>query len=461
MEVKTIKYIYILGILFFVSSCKIGSKYEQPVMDNMPQTFDSMGSEGGSVSDIGWSELYTDPVLQELILKAIEHNKDLLIATARIKEMEANKRISFSNLFPSLGYAGDGEREMEKYGGENKKFKTSYNAKVNVSWELDIWGNLRWANDAGVASYMQTIEARRWLQLVIIGQVAQNYFELQALDREFQIVSQTLTSRREGVRFAKLRYEGGLTSEIPYRQSLVELARTETLIPGLENDIRLKENDLSILIGDFPIGNILRGKSFENQQIPKDLPIEIPSTLLQRRPDMIEAEQKLIESNAKVGIAYTDMFPRLSFSGKIGFENDELANIFKSPGWLINGLVTGPLFNMGRNKAKHKAAKAAYEQEVLQYEKKVNNVFKEVNNAIISFNKAKDVRKSRSELYASAKSYHELATLQYVNGAVSYIDVLDAQRQLFDAEIALNNAHLKELLTTVTLYNALGGGLTK
>ena len=457
-----IKYIYILSIaIALISSCKAGSKYEKPKMSAMPAAFDNADYLQGDTSYIGWGNLYTDPVLQTLIEKALEHNKDLLIATARIKEMEANKRISFSNLFPSLAYTGEGEREMEKYGGGNKEFNTEYDANVNVSWEIDIWGNLRWANDAGVAAYMQTIEAKRWLQLVIIAQVAQNYFELQALDRELQIVNQTLKARNEGVRFAKLRYEGGLTSEIPYRQSLVELARTETLIPSLENERKLKENDLFILVGDFPTGSIARSHDFDSLQYSVNIPIELPSTLLQRRPDMLEAEQRLIEANANVGIAYTNMFPKITISGRVGFENNELANIFKSPGWLLNGLVTGPIFNMGRNKARHKAAQAAYEQEVLQYEKKVQNVFREVNNAIISSNKVKEVRKSREALYESAKSYHELATLQYVNGAVSYIDVLDAQRQLFDAEIALNDAHLNELLSVVILYKALGGGLIK
>lgn len=458
---RILKYILILVSALSFTMCKIGSKYKQPELADMPETFDKLKGEEGSMSSIGWGTLYTDPVLQEFISKALEHNKDLLIAAARIKEMEANKRISFANLFPQIGIGGKGEREFEYYGGDTKKFKTEYNANVNVSWELDIWGNLRWANEAGVAAYIQTLEARKWLQLTIIAQVAQAYFELESLDKEYEIVKQTLEARREGVKFAKLRYEGGLTSEIPYRQSLVELARTETLIPSLEQSIKLKENDLFILVGEYPSGTINRGDGFESQLMPVSLPIELPSVLLKRRPDMIQAEQALRESNAKVGVAFTDMFPRISFSGRIGAENDELANFFKSPGWLINGLVTGPLFNMGKNKAKHNAAKAAYEQAILGYEKKVLEVFKEVNNSITTFHKTGEIRKSRAELYQSTKTTEKLAKLQYVNGAINYIDLLDAQRQLFDAEIALNKAHLNELLSVVTLYKALGGGLAE
>ena len=335
-------------------------------------------------------------------------------------------------------------------------------ANLNVSWELDVWGKLRWANDAGVTAYMQTVEAQRALHLTIVAQVAQSYFELKALDRELAIVKQTLEARREGVRFAKLRYEGGLTSEIPYRQSLVELARTETLIPNLENEIKLKENDLFVLVGEFPSGSISRiGDDINHQLIPQNLPVDMPSSLLKRRPDMIQAEQKLIEANARVGISYTEMFPSLRLTGRLGGENDELSDFLKSPTWFISGVLTGPIFNMGKNKATHNAAKAAYEQEVYTYEKSVLEVFKEVNNSIVTFNKMKEVYRSQEVLYNSAKSYHELAKLQYVNGVISYIDLLDAQRQFFDAEIALNTAILNELSSMVGLYKALGGGVVK
>lgn len=453
--------IIVVSILFSYSACKVGQKYKEPKLLNMPQSFDNMDLKKGSISDIGWGTLYTDPLLQEYIGKSLENNKDLLIAVTRIKEMEANKRISFANLFPNIGYSGEAKREYENYGGDEKKYKPEVSGNVGISWEVDIWGNLRWQNDAGIAAYLQTVEAKRWLQLTIIAQVAQAYFELESLDKELEIVKQTKIAREEGVKFAKLRYEGGLTSEIPYRQSLVELARTETLIPNLEHSIKLKENDLFILIGEYPTGRIDRNSDLERDYLPGDLPVELPSQLLQRRPDMLQAEQSLIEANAKVGMAFTDMFPKVKLSGRLGFENDAFSNIFSSPGWLINGLVTGPIFNMGKNMAKHKAAKAAYERSVLEYEKKVMDVFKEVNNSIITFHKVKEVRQSTEKLFRSAKANHELSQIQYVNGSISYINLLDAQRQLFDAKIAMNKAHLNELLSVVQLYKALGGGLVE
>lgn len=454
-------YNIILILLFFLglTSCKIGQEYQRPEMEDMPQTFESQEFEKGVAADIGWSTLYTDTVLQNLITQALQENKDVLKATARIKEMIANKRISFANLFPEIGIEGAGQREYLNYGGDNKVFDPEVRANLNFAWEADIWGKLRWANDAAIASYMQSVEAQRALRLTIVAEVAGNYFQLKALDRELAIVKQTLDARKEGVHFAKLRYEGGLTSEMPYRQSLVELARTETLIPTLENEIKLKENDLSVLLGEFPTGIRRSETDISDKAIPRQLPVDLPSSLLERRPDVRIAEQKLVEANAKVGVAYTGMFPSIRLTGRLGVENEELANFLASPTWFISGILTGPVFNMGKNKASHNAAKAAYEQEVYEYEKTIQGVFQEVNNAINTFRKTKEVRESRRTLYESVLSYQKLARLQYINGVTTYLDLLDAQRQLFDAEIALNTAILDELISTVSLYKALGGGL--
>ena len=460
---KIINYIIALSFAFglIFSSCKVGQKYKAPDLSSMPAQFDTIDENHQSITDIGWGTLYKDTVLTKLIDKALDHNKDILIATARIKEMIANKRIQFAGMLPEIGVEVGEQREYLNYDGHNKSNTPKIKGNMNVSWELDLWGNLRWQNEAGVAAYMQSVEAQKALRLTIVAQVAQSYFELKALDRQLKIVRQTLEARKEGVWFAQLRYQGGLTSEIPYRQSVVELARTETLVPNLENQIKLKENDLAVLVGDYPSTVIPRGEDIYSMDIPDELPVDLPSSLLRRRPDVRLAEQRLIEKNAQVGAALTDMFPKLQLTGKLGGQSDELSNFLESPAWFISGFLTGPVFNFGKNKAKHNAAKAAYEQEVYSYEKTVLNVFKEVNNAISTFRKAKEMRESQEKLYNSAQSYHKLARLQYVNGIVNYLDVLDAQRQLFDAEIALNNAILTELTAVVDLYKVLGGGLEK
>ena len=326
-----------------------------------------------------------------------------------------------------------------------------------LSWELDLWGKLRWANQAAISGYLQSVEGKRALQLSLVAQVAQSYFELTALDQELAIVNQTLAARREGVRLAKLRFEGGLTSETSLRQAQVELARTQTLTPELERKIRLKENEISLLTGQYP-GKVERGKHIVGQHLPDSIPVGLPSELLERRPDIRQAEYQLKAAHAKVGVAYTSMFPKITLTGHYGLESNALSDFLKSPYFFVGGELLSPLFNMGKNRAKLKAARAVQEQETYNYQKAVLNAFTEVNNALITSRKSREIRESRQNLENAARSYMDLATLQYINGVISYIDVLDAQRGYFDAQIGLNNAIRDELLAAVNLYKALGGG---
>ena len=445
--------------LLSFSSCKLGQKYTRPDL-NLPESIDpdaTATADSLSAADIAWESLYTDTVLQGLIHKALENNKDMRIAAARIKEMMAEKRISFAEMFPDVRLRIYGESERSNYGGDNFDPGVELGAKVGITWELDLWGKLRWANDAGIAAYLQSVEGRRALQMSLVAEVAAAYYELCALDQELEIVRRTLAARREGVRLAKLRFDGGLTSETAYSQAQVELARTETLLPSLEHDIRQKESDLSFLLGDYS-GSIPRGLPLQAQHLPDSLPIGLPSTFLERRPDIRQAEQSLRQVNAEVGIAYTSLFPNLTFSVAGGFENDELGNFLKSPYWYPIGSLVQPLFAMGKNKARLKAARARYEQEVYSYQKTVLEAFKEVNDAIVTIRKAKEVRQSYEKLLAAADTYLNLAQLQYINGVTSYMDVLDAQRGLLEAQLNLNSAMLDELRSSVNLYKALGGG---
>lgn len=455
---------YMIAWLVFVgialTSCKLGQKYVRPDL-NMPQQIEtSLTEDSVSVADLPWESLYVDETLRTLINRALEHNKDMKIAAAKIKEMIAAKRISFANMLPEVGATVYAQKERLNYGGDNPKPDPEFGAKLTLAWELDLWGNLRWANEAAIASYLQSVEGQRALQLTIVAEVASNYYQLCALDRELAIVQQTLEARREGVRLARLRFEGGLTSETAYNQAQVELARTETLIPSLERRIKIKESDLNLLLGEYT-GDIPRGLALDQQPLPDNLPVGISSSLLERRPDMRQAELKLRAANAMVGVAQTDLFPKIRLTSNYGIESEELGNLLKSPAGFIMGNLIQPIFAMGKNRAKVKAAKARYEQEVYGYEKSVLSAFKEANNAIVTFRKVKEVRDSRSKLEESARNYLELAQLQYINGVTSYMDVLDAQRGLLDAQIGLNNAVLDELLSVVYLYKALGGGFSQ
>ena len=448
------KIIYILLILLTLSACKIGKQYTRPELD-MPSAYDA-DADTSSIRNLPWQSLYKDTVLQNLIEVALENNKDMKIAAAKIKEMAYNKRISFADYFPQIGANVAADREMTNYSGEKKVFNPEVDAKLTFAWELDFWGKLRWTNETDVATYMGTIEAQHALQLTLVSEVAANYYELLALDRELMIVNQTLSARKEGVRLAKLRYKGGLTSETPVNQAEVELARTETLIPGIKHDIELKESNLLMLLGQYE-GKIPRGIWLSNQELPPTLPAGLPSSLLERRPDIRQAEQQLRVTNASVGVAYTSMFPTISLTGNAGFESDQLGGFLKSPTWAIGANLLSPVFNMGKNRAKYKAAQARYEQEVYTYQKAVLTAFQDVNTSVQYVRKTKEVRTSYEQLNKSTETYARLAYLQYINGVTSYLDVLDAQRELFDAQISLNNAQRDELLAIVYLYKALGG----
>lgn len=457
-DLKHIRRVFVLlSAVILIASCKIGHHYVRPNID-MPATLtDGESTDSASLADRSWTEVYTDSILQGHIIKSLAYNKDMLMAAARVKELAAMKRIDYANIFPSLGLRVYAEKEQDNYGGDNSQSDNEFDLKANISWELDLWGKLRWAHDASMAEFMASIENQRAVQMSLIAQVAQAYYELVALDNELSIVKQTLTARRESEHLAKIRYEGGLTSEVTYRQAQVELSRTATLVPDLERQITAKENELAFLTGDYP-HHIERSELPQEVTFPDSLPVGLPSSLLERRPDVREAEQHLIAANAAVGVAYTNMFPNITLTANLGAESEELKDLLHSPYHLLSANLLQPIFAMGKNKARHKAAKAAYERATYAYEKAVLAAFRDAYDAIANFNKMKEIYKTRYALESSSKTALSLALVQYVNGAIGYMDLLDAQRTYLDAQISVSNALLDSQLATVNLYKALGGG---
>lgn len=450
------RYIMLIVLALLFSSCKIGKKYTKIEL-NMPQYYSEYSNDTTSFSDMKWWEIYADSNLINLIDSTLKNNKDMKIATAKVKEIAALKRIDVANFFPQINGSAYAQNEGLNYGGDDYGNDFEFGVKANISWELDLWGNLRWSKEKGVAEYLSTIEGQRALMMSLVAEVAENYFDLMALDNELRIVKQTLIAREEGVKLAKVRFEGGLTSETSYQQAQLEYAMTATLIPDLERKITIKENEILKLAGTYPTV-VERVKYHNNFILPDSIPLGLPSDLLERRPDVKMAEQKLIAANASVGVAYTNMFPRVALNTNIGFETDEFNTMLSSPMFFIGANLMSPIFNMGKNRAKHKAQQYAYEQECYRYEKVVISAFYDVMNAIVEFNKIKDIYHTRLMVEQSAKATMELAQLQYINGVIGYLDVLDAQRNYFNAQISLSNAYRDKQITMVKLYKALGGG---
>ena len=449
-------FVYIILFSLCTVSCQLGKHYARPDL-HLPALLDSTATDTTSIADFRWWELYTDTTLQKLIRETLEHNKDMLTAAARLKEMAAQRRIAYADMFPQVNGRLYTDKEAENYGGDNYKSTPEYTAKFIASWELDLWGNLRWAKDKSMAQFVQAVENRRALQMTLVAQVAQAYFELVALDNELAIVKQTLSAREESVRLARLRFNGGLTSEAVYQQAQVELARTATLVPDLERSIALKENDINFLAGRYP-EKVERSHHPQDIRLPETLPAGLPSSLLERRPDVRAAEEALIAANADVGIAYTNLFPRITLTAHYGLEREEFKDFLHSPYHFLSANLLTPLFAMGKNRAALKAKKAAYEQAVHQYEKAVLSAFKDARNAMVEFNKVQDIYDSRLKLEQAARKSTSLTRTQYMNGYISYLDWLDAQRTYLDAQIALSNAVRDKQIAMVQLYKALGGG---
>lgn len=450
-------FLMILAAAAGLGSCSAVRHCKAPEVDFPAAIAGGAAADSLAIADMEWWQFYGDSTLCNIIRHTLANNKDMLAAAARVERMRQLYRIGKADRLPSVSGTVYADHETNDYAGEEPSRDPEFGAKATVSWELDLWGNLRWAKDKSMAEFMGSIENQRALKMSLVAQVAQSYFELVALDNELSIVKKTVDARRESLHLARIRYEGGLTSETAFRQAQVELARTATLVPDLEKKITLKQNEIAFLAGEYP-HDIKRTVLPEDVIHAASLPVGLPSSLLERRPDVRQAEQAVIAANAAVGIAYTNMFPKLTLTASHGSENEELSHLFKSPHYLLAGTILQPIFAMGKNRAMLKAKKAACEQAAYAYEKVVLNAFKDAYNAIAEYNKVKEIYETRLRLEQSSKITLDLAQLQYINGVIGYMDLLDAQRGYLDAQIGLSNAVRDKQITMVNLYKALGGG---
>ena len=440
-----------------LGSCSPARYCAKPQLD-MPEQFAGNSSDSLTIADLEWWKIYQDTTLQRLINDALEYNKDMLAASHRIQELEYRYRVEKSRQWPSLSLSSYANNEYVNYGGNTPKNDPEIGIpKANIAWEVDLWGHLRWASRKKAAEYLAGIEAQRALKMTLVANVAQAYFELLSLDSELEIVRRTLKTREEGANQAKIRFDGGLTSETPYQQSLVELATTSSLIPDLERKVALKESELSFLTGSYP-------KAIDRQKLGNELsyrdsiPLGLPSQLLHRRPDIMKAAQELQSAKAAVGVAQAERFPTFTISLTGGLESDSFADFIKSPYYYALATFAAPIFQFGQKKANFKASIEAYEQSRLNYEKTVMQAFREVYDATVKFSSARENTNLKMDLEKAANKYVSLARYQYINGVINYLDVLDAQRKYFDSQIALSNAVANEYLAMVELYKALGGG---
>ena len=413
-----------------------------------------------TIADMGWWEFYGDEFLRDIIERVLNENKRLLIAAEKVEQAQNLYKVNKANLLPELAFRLPWNHETNHYYKELDLIDPEIGVKATISWEVDLFGSLRWNKKKAMSQYKATLEDERAMRMVLVAETASAYFRLVALDNELAIVKSTMETREEGVRLAKLRFDGGLTSETVYQQAQVQYATAAALIPNLEYNIKVAENQLLLLMGALPNEKVNRSSELKDNTLPDRIPLGLPSSLLERRPDIISYEDKLQAAVANVGYTYAKRFPSLNIELTGGVEDNDFKNLFRSPFSYVAENFVAPLVDFGKRKNTYKAAIAAYNEARLAYENKVLEAFNEVDNAITRYNSARMAVTRDSELLEAAYKYQDLTWKQYRGGTINYIDVLDAQRRYLEARIARMNAIRDEHLALIELYKSLGGGWT-
>ncbi len=442
--------------------CAVGPDYVRPEVDS-PETWRVDYAAAADVSNLRWWEQFQDPVLDGLIDTALRENKDLRIAAARVLEFAARVDIFRSGFFPQIGYQGDASRNRasrEVFGGvpSGDRNYNNYSAAANLGWELDLWGRIRRATEAGRADLLAEEESRRTVILSLVSAVATSYVTLRQLDRQLEVSRDTLDSRAESLRLFEVKFKGGVISELELAQVRTEYEQAAAAIPPLERQIALTENALSILLGRNP-GAIPRGKAID-ELIQPPVPEGVPSTLLARRPDIRAAEQNLVAANARIGVARAQYFPTISLTGLFGYASEQLGDLLQGSAnlWSIGGSALGPIFTGGAITGQVRASEAVQRQALVGYLQTVQTAFREVDDALVNVQKSREQLVAEGRRVAALAEYARLAKLRYDEGYASYIEVLDAQRFLFDAQLQYVAVQGDVYASLVSTYKAMGGG---
>jgi multidrug efflux system outer membrane protein len=424
--------------------------------------------QAASVADLKWFEVFKDESLQQLVRTALEQNYDLRDAVARVEQARANLGITRSNQFPQVDASGALEVTRLSRDGQfplPASFVTSQNrnwgeASLNLlSFEIDLWGRLRRATEAARANLLNAEENRKTVVTTLVSDVASNYFNLLQLDYQLEISRNTLETRRESLQLVQDRQGGGVATLLDLRQAEQLVSSAAQTIPTLQQHVEQTENQISLLLGKHPEG-VVRGRKFIDQEMPPEVPAGLPSALLDRRPDIRAAEQALIAANANIGVAKAAYFPQLSLSGLLGGQSSQLSSLFSGPhsAWSFVPQVTQPIFTAGRLKSNVKLAEAERNSALIQYEKTIQTAFTDVSNALIAHQRTRESRAEQENLVAALEDRKRLAYIRYRGGVDTELNALDADRDLFQAQLTLAQIRYSELLSVVQLYKALGGG---
>jgi multidrug efflux system outer membrane protein len=452
-----------IGVL---AGCNVGPRYTRPNYtappafrgaDEIAVTSDAKGALG----DEQWSAVYQEPELQELIRKALANNYDVRIAAQHILEQQAQVKITRSQQFPtvSVGGTGIGATLPASLGTQIASPLVDGSFNLSAAWTPDFWGLYRKQTEAARAQLLAQTWAQRVVRLTLVQQVATTYLQLRALDRQLEITKDTLKARQDSVNLTKTLESGGSAPLSDVRQAEQLLYAATSEVPQLEQQIQQQENALTLLLGENP-GPVAHKDPTALTPPPQDLPTGLPSQLLERRPDIQQAEATLVSANAQIGVARAQFFPSLSISASGGVGGDSLSSIFDPAGKTIYGIgsLAQPLFEGGKLRGQLQLSQATKQEMVLNYQKTIAGAFRDVSNALIALNKQRAYREQQEKLVAAAQDATRLARLRYQGGSTSYLEVLTTDSNLYAAQLNLVNAQQGEALTLVQLYSALGGG---
>ncbi len=446
----------------------MGPDYKRPVV-TVPDAYrgamalEPTTSSAVSIGDQAWWDVFQDDQLQELIRTALEQNLDLRIAAARMLEAQAQLGITRADQFPTVD-AGAGAsrtrvaRSVVPFPLEPHQIN-DFQLTAGAAWEIDFWGKYRRATEAARASLLASEWGRRAVATSLVSQVASAYFEMRAFDRQIDVATRTLASRRESLRLTEVAANGGATSLIDVRQAEQLVFNAAATISDLERQVTQQENYISVLLGRNP-SDVPRGAALEQQAHLPEVPTGLPAALIERRPDIRQAEQLLIAANANIGVAKTAFFPQISLTGSGGVQSAALSDLFTKPAglWFIGAGLTQPIFNAGRTRSRVALSKAQQEEALLAYQQTIQQSLRDVSDALVGYRKDREFREQQVLLNRAATDARRLADIRYRGGATSYLEVLDSDTRMFSAELGVTDAELRELLSLVRVYRALGGG---
>ncbi len=447
------------------SGCMAGPNYKKPAVP-APSVYRGGSAEQrlqpdvASFGDQKWWDAFQDDALRDLIRTALEQNYDVRIAAARIVEARALLGIAHADQLPEVGAGVSAVNQRLPQSPGRPPIETSA-TQVNLSaaWELDFWGKFRRLTESARANLLSEEWAQRQVVSSLVSDVAAAYFQLREQDLELEISRQTLASRTDSLRLTQVLADRGATSLLDVRQAEQLVFSAGASIADLEQRIEQQENFVSILVGKNP-ESVVRGRGLVDQPHPPEVPAGLPSSLLERRPDILQAEQQLVAANAQIGVAKADYFPNISLTATGGYQSSALSRLFAGPAglWAFGASALQPVFEGGRIRNRVRFAEARTEEATLVYQRTVQQAFRDVSDALVAYRKSQEVRSQQQQLTTAAEDATRLSNLRYRGGAASYLEVLDSETRSFIAQLALAQARLRELQSLVQIYRSLGGG---